>query len=190
MHIHIIQRKTAKYLGFNRYFTGVPCARGHISEKYTGHGSCVECASNHSKSEKKKEYDKIRYSSRREEFVQKQRKYNKIKSKERCEHAKEWARNNPEKRRAISKAYKSRRRQIEKGGDSTARILEWESSAIKKCYWCGLPCKAKYHIDHYNPLSKGGKHEVSNLVISCPRCNLRKNAKDPYDFAAEVGRLF
>ena len=49
--------------------------------------------------------------------------------------------------------------------------------------------KKDYHIDHIMPLSKGGRHTISNLVVSCPTCNLQKNAKDPYQFAQERGRL-
>ena len=33
------------------------------------------------------------------------------------------------------------------------------------------------HFDHVKPLSKAGKTTVSNLVISCGECNLRKGAK-------------
>ncbi len=39
----IITRKQAKALGLKRYFTGMPCRHGHISEKYTGCKKCVEC---------------------------------------------------------------------------------------------------------------------------------------------------
>lgn len=101
-----------------------------------------------------------------------------------------WALNNPRKRASISKAYSARRRSIEKGGDTTRDIHAWEAAARKVCYWCGVNCKDAYHVDHYEPLSKGGRHEISNLVIACPPCNLTKNAKDPYVFAQQVGRLF
>lgn len=29
-----------------------------------------------------------------------------------------------------------------------------------------------YHIDHLTPVSKGGSHHETNLVLSCPTCNL------------------
>lgn len=104
--------------------------------------------------------------------------------------AKEWAKNNPEKRKSIVKAYDARRRQQEGGGDPTAIIHGWEKAAKKVCHWCGCKCPKGYHVDHYQPLSKGGKHEVSNLVIACAKCNLRKSAKDPFEFANQMGRLF
>lgn len=34
-----------------------------------------------------------------------------------------------------------------------------------------------FHLDHVIPLAKGGKSEVSNLVTSCPKCNLSGRTK-------------
>src|SRR5690606_23515424 len=104
--------------------------------------------------------------------------------------SKDWSKRNPEIRSIISRSYKARRRIIEKGGDSTKEIYQWVKNQDKVCYWCGIYCENSYHIDHYNPLSRGGSHTIGNLVISCPSCNLKKNAKDPYEFAKQVGRLF
>lgn len=36
-------RKHARELGETRYFTGKPCRRGHIAERSTSRGVCVEC---------------------------------------------------------------------------------------------------------------------------------------------------
>lgn len=103
---------------------------------------------------------------------------------------KSWRAKHQDKVTAIRKAYKARRRQLEAGGDSTQAIAAWEKRAPKVCYWCSSHCADSYHLDHYVALSKGGKHEVANLVIACPPCNIKKNARDPYEFAREVGRLF
>ena len=43
------------------------------------------------------------------------------------------------------------------------------------------------HIDHVNPLSKGGSHTVENLLPSCPTCNFKKHNKTPDVWAAESG---
>ena len=77
-------------------------------------------------------------------------------------------------------------------GVSTVEIVEYTKN-IFNCYWCGCKLDKKikngFHLDHYIPLSKGGEHTLTNLVVSCPTCNLQKNAKDPYQFAQERGRL-
>ena len=39
----IISRKVAKEEGLIKYFTGKSCKHGHISERYTKYGSCLEC---------------------------------------------------------------------------------------------------------------------------------------------------
>jgi len=39
----IVSRKEAKAQGLKRYFTGKPCKNGHISERYTSGGHCVDC---------------------------------------------------------------------------------------------------------------------------------------------------
>ena len=106
------------------------------------------------------------------------------------ERANEWRKRNPEKRSAIIKAYSARRRANCADGDPTAVVAAWEAAAEKVCYWCGKDCRDNYHIDHYQPLARGGKHVIANLVIACPPCNHRKNAKDPCEFAASLGRLF
>lgn len=112
------------------------------------------------------------------------------KSTENVARATLWNRLNKDRRKFILFSYDSKRRLQKKDGDSTKAIFEWEKKEPKVCYWCSTPCADKYHIDHYEPLSKGGKHIVKNLVIACPGCNLKKNAKDPYKFAKQVGRLF
>ena len=103
--------------------------------------------------------------------------------------AAEWRKRNPEKRAAIIRNNRDRRRAQSLGGVSSMALAAWTTKQKKACYWCGCKCPKGFHIDHYVPLSKGGKHELANLVIACGPCNLKKNAKDPLDFAREVGRL-
>lgn len=107
-----------------------------------------------------------------------------------AEWSRDWVIRNPDKRKAISRNYKSKRRTLEREGVSTVALTDWTAAAVKVCYWCGARCPKGFHVDHYVPLAKGGKHELANLVIACAPCNLKKNAKDPFDFAREVGRLF
>lgn len=101
-----------------------------------------------------------------------------------------WRAENSQLMRSVRLSYKARRRQQEEGGDSSAAICAWEKGSPKICHWCGCKCADRYHLDHYQPLAKGGVHACSNLVIACPTCNLRKNAKDPFEFANQMGRLF
>lgn len=87
-------------------------------------------------------------------------------------------------------AYNRHRRARKRGaqGSHAGKDIERLKQLQKnKCWWCGEVLNADYHVDHRFPLSRGGTDDPSNLVLTCPRCNLRKNAKLPSEFA---GRLF
>lgn len=94
-----------------------------------------------------------------------------------------WRAENPALVTQIKKAYRHRRRAWAKGGDSTAEIHEWQERQEKSCHWCGCECADDFHLDHVMPLSRGGRHEVANLVISCPSCNSKKSAMLPDEWA-------
>lgn len=103
-----------------------------------------------------------------------------------------WRDQNPEKVSAQHINRRARKLQAEgtHTGDDIKHILESQRGLCANC-----PSKLfksgakKYHIDHIQPLSKGGSNWPSNLQLLCPTCNLRKGAKDPYEWAKEQGRL-
>jgi hypothetical protein len=39
----ITSRKSARAAGQSFYFTGLPCKRGHVAERYSHNGNCVVC---------------------------------------------------------------------------------------------------------------------------------------------------
>lgn len=93
--------------------------------------------------------------------------------------------------RAVVNNLNMKRRQRERCGDVTAQQLLMLQQNANNCYWCNKSLKnKKVHIDHYVPLSKGGEHTLSNLVVSCDKCNLSKGSKNPDDFAKSIGKLF
>ena len=97
---------------------------------------------------------------------------------------------NTEKGKLIAKNMKHKRRAAEKKGDVTTKQLEKLYIETKCCYWCNCKLNKKNtHLDHYIPLAKGGKHTISNLVLSCDVCNRVKSSKDPLEFANKIGRL-
>jgi 5-methylcytosine-specific restriction endonuclease McrA len=105
---------------------------------------------------------------------------------------KQWALNNPEKCRLKAKRYKDKNPHYAFKHNHLRRIrtsisIE-DQKAIDKfirksrknpknvCFYCGTGIE-KIHFDHEIPLCMGGKHHVSNLRISCHKCNLSKGGK-------------
>ena len=41
------------------------------------------------------------------------------------------------------------------------------------CYFCGESL-SNFHVDHFQPLFKGGRNDISNIVLTCQSCNLNK----------------
>jgi len=59
-------------------------------------------------------------------------------------------------------------------------LKEWKSRESACCHWCKDSFNpSQCHVDHVTPLSKGGAHCLSNLVIACAKCNMQKHDKMP-----------
>lgn len=96
-----------------------------------------------------------------------------------------YRRKNPEKAREWAQNRRNRRSGRLPGG-TVQRIgvaQQW------RCIACEACVRLAYHVDHIQPLSRGGRHEPNNIQLLCPRCNLRKSAKDPLTFMRERGFL-
>ena len=128
---------------------------------------------------------KLYYLRNRDHLLNKSKIYNKAHKKEDIKKIK-----HVDNSKILKKRYNDKRSKAMRNGDMTpAKISELRSNATI-CYWCECSLKNNIvHVDHYIPLSKGGKHTISNMVISCKKCNEKKGAKDPNDFAASIGKL-
>jgi len=58
-----------------------------------------------------------------------------------------------------------------------------------KCAECKTSIKDYYEVDHVMPIALGGSNWPKNLQCLCRKCNNRKRAKHPIDWAQENGRL-
>lgn len=82
---------------------------------------------------------------------------------------------------AIRRNVWHKRTMLHRETDITTEYLKNKLDKSIICYYCFKILDEK-HIDHFTPVAKGGKHIMSNIVISCPTCNLTKSAKDPIKF--------
>jgi 5-methylcytosine-specific restriction endonuclease McrA len=108
------------------------------------------------------------------------------------ERTRKWKVANPDKVQASN----SKRRAVAlgAGGSHTAAdISDIFRLQNRRCAYCKVDLsragKRGRHVDHVLPLTKGGHDGRSNLQILCQRCNNRKHAKRPEQFARELGML-
>lgn len=59
-----------------------------------------------------------------------------------------------------------------------------------KCFYClnGLN-PHKWHLDHYFPISKGGRNEFENLRASCKYCNIMKSDLEYEQWISKIHRV-
>ena len=83
---------------------------------------------------------------------------------------------------------KNRKRQKLMNGKniSIKEINKLKELADNKCCYCGR--SESLQMDHYVPLSKGGAHHISNIVIACKKCNLSKKDKLPEDWLKIINK--
>lgn len=100
-----------------------------------------------------------------------------------------WRASNKDKTRACWHAYRARK--LSGGGELSRDIANrlLVSQQGKCACGCKQPLGDDYHLDHIMPLALGGANEDWNIQLLRARCNFRKGAKDPIEFAQENGRL-
>lgn len=101
---------------------------------------------------------------------------------------KAWQDANPEKVRLLLRNRRARLRNAE-GSHTSADIKEIYSMQKGRCAICRKKLDQKFHVDHIQPLARGGSNARSNLQIACGSCNVRKQAQDPITFMQSLGRL-
>lgn len=108
---------------------------------------------------------------------------------ERCRANREsWRKRNAEKKRGIDRRWRAenpavnipsnqrhRARKAAAGGEGITRKqwLEVVGEYGGRCAYCGRAVRLS--MDHVEPLSKGGAHDISNAAPACSSCNSSKN---------------
>lgn len=103
---------------------------------------------------------------------------------------------NREARKALAAAYKlanrdkyrvyhRNRKARSKGKLSPDIVSVLTAKQGGKCRYCpALFAESGHHLDHVMPLARGGLNVDANMQLLCPRCNLKKGARHPDEFAA------
>lgn len=95
-----------------------------------------------------------------------------------------WHKEHPENGRVHS--HKRRARLNGNGGSHTEKeILNRFNQQNGLCFWCEKELGKDYQIDHIVPISKGGRNDIDNIVVTCPYCNRSKKDKLPTEWLGE-----
>jgi 5-methylcytosine-specific restriction endonuclease McrA len=101
---------------------------------------------------------------------------------------KSWEMKNPENVRVRGRRRRARLRNAE-GVHTAADIKEIHSMQKGRCAICRQKLGQKYHVDHIQPLARGGSDDRANLQLACGPCNLRKADRDPIEHMQSLGML-
>jgi len=116
--MQIISKENAKSQGLKRYFTGIPCKNGHVSEFLIKTDYCVECSKIATKQWRLNNKESLRV------YEEKRRKLN----PSRCNKYKtEWKKRNPEKNKQINEKYR-----LENKDAIIARCRKFREENIEK----------------------------------------------------------
>ena len=143
--------------------------------------------------EERSEYRKGYYQKNRDSLLLKGRlnthMYHKAHPEEHRAYTREWKKANPE----LVKQNIHKRRARKKGNGGSYTTIELHELWHKQngfCFYCGellyKTLNSVYHIEHKIPLSRGGSNSISNIVLSCEECNLRKGTKTSEEFTLSI----
>lgn len=132
----------------------------------------------------KRQQDKRYYQRHREQILQRHVEYR----REHNEQMKQIYQRYYQAHKESYYSYRAARRSLEEAAylnltpEQRAAIREIYRRAREdpdvRCYICGRKIPMGHrHVDHIIPLSRGGRHEPSNLAIACDKCNLSKGDK-------------
>lgn len=203
----ILSREEAVARGLAIYFDGgFSCRSGHTGWRYVANNVCVECNRSRKKNWAKNNPDKIRKwaadNSEKVKEINRRCYRNNIEKRKdntkRCranniDYYSDYRKRYREEKADLIRALNTKRRAAKRGApgkytpEDIANIVKAQRN---KCAYCRCSlARAKRHIDHIVPLSRGGTNWPSNIQLTCDKCNLSKNSKHPVDFARERGLL-
>ena len=168
----IISRSFAVILGLDRYFTGKPCSKGHVAERYISM-KCVECfdtprvAPNTTPSDSDRKRKKRYYERHKEKLNAKSRAHHKANAERKAANDRAWRKENiererdrlkrayhanPVKARSKAAAYRAQRRNATPqwlDAEHHEQIAAIYAEANRLTNETGVP----HEVDHFIPLA-------------------------------------
>lgn len=103
--------------------------------------------------------------------------------------SKSWRLENAGRVRELSMKHAAIRKGAEASGDVTSEAWRTTIEAFGgACAYC-LADDVKLTIDHVQPLSRGGKHSIENIVPACGPCNSAKKDRGILSMISKVSHI-
>lgn len=84
-----------------------------------------------------------------------------------------WRKDNPEKMQTYHSLREAKIKNAPGTGITPAEWRTIKNETDNRCVYCGKKFDV-LEIDHVEPLTKGGRHDVDNIVPACKSCNSSK----------------
>lgn len=179
MELAVISQQEAKAKGLPRFFTGVPCVRGHLVERFVSSKACVVCARANQNKWDSANKDKLR---------QYTTKYDQANRDQRREAARLYRQQNPEAANKATQQYRRRNKSLVSAlcSERRASLLKatpaWVNRSALKLIYAECENRSRetgtpYQVDHIVPLKNKyvcGLHVPCNLQILTATENRRK----------------
>lgn len=159
----IIKRKDAKTTGLTKYFTGKPCLKGHIAERWVCNGVCIVCKDiwfeknpDYWKENYKKTWLRRHFHRHRKDHLIHKSEYNKKYWKDNAERLSEYGKKRRSKDRDIKPwldSFRSRQKVAKKRSIQFSLTQEWcKERWTGKCELSGIPfILSSKHSGPYSP---------------------------------------
>lgn len=186
----VISRQEAAEKGLRRYFTGMPCSKGHVAERLVSTQSCCQCQRELNREWKRANATRVREISRDTYRRNKDRTREK-----RRERFKAWRERNIEACRASVRRYlaenpaKRNQYRAERRAAVKRQTPPWANRAeIARIYKLAADLTAQtginHEVDHIVPLkgrTVSGLHVEANLQVVTAEANRKKSNRLPQD---------
>jgi 5-methylcytosine-specific restriction endonuclease McrA len=133
-------------------------------------------------------YNKARYAANRKKILAQVRIYQAANTEKKAAYMKDYRAAHPNERLANWHKHRAKKLGV-KIGDTAAILIwldSWRTEAPTSCHYCKKVAPGtEMEVDHVIPLSAGGDHDLSNLVVCCESCNHSKYDKLPEVWLAQ-----
>ncbi len=190
----LISYQDAVKIGKIRYFTGIPCKRGHIAERAVSGRCCVTCRDDRARLWNKNNLEERRairqrwrdenreyhraiqrayYEKNKGEILDRGKLYYRQNKERHSNVVRKWKSEHPIEQRVYAQNRRARKLGIVGRGLTADDYRAMISQQNGICAYCNQKSETLL-IDHVVAINRMGQHDAENVVLACQRCNSLK----------------